>query len=323
MIARFTRWLLLAEMVLVLLAWLFFTRVWGWRHGVSALAASVILLLIIRLIITANSFLVAWRYASPTPERFQLNVRGACRLFLSEFTATMITSSWSMPFHCFESRTTSSSGSPKRPALLVHGYLCNSGYWDALSPVLLEHGINHRALSLEPIFGSIDAYVPQLELAIETLCHENACETIDLVAHSMGGLAIRAYLRQHGTRRIRRIITLGTPHHGTHMANTGAGINCTQMARDDGSDGDGRSEWLRELAQAEGTSVHSRFVSIYSHHDNIISPQTSSHLEGAINVELGGIGHVRLARHPKVIDLVIHYLKDESNPCQPGPDARA
>jgi pimeloyl-ACP methyl ester carboxylesterase len=41
---------------------------------------------------------------------------------------------------------------------------------------------------------------------------------VSIVAHSMGGLLIRAALRHHGMERVRRVVTLGTPHQGTLAA---------------------------------------------------------------------------------------------------------
>jgi len=50
-----------------------------------------------------------------------------------------------------------------------------------------------------------------------------------LVAHSMGGLACRAYLRRHGRGKVGRLITLGSVHCGTRLARLGLGPNARQM----------------------------------------------------------------------------------------------
>jgi hypothetical protein len=50
------------------------------------------------------------------------------------------------------------------------------------------------------------------------------------------------------------------------------------------------------------------FTSIFSHHDNIISPQTSSLLPGARNLAFGGIGHVALGRNPRILGTVMREL---------------
>ena len=45
---------------------------------------------------------------------------------------------------------------------------------------------------------------------------------IHIVAHSMGGLVARAALKTHAIARVRRLITVGTPHAGSFAASAGA-----------------------------------------------------------------------------------------------------
>ena len=124
----------------------------------------------------------------------------------------------------------------------------------------------------------------------------------------MGGLAARAYLRDHGSRHIAKVITLGSPHQGTGLANFGAGLNSRQMRWTGNAKTGTPSEWLRTLAETENDAIRALFVSIYSHHDNIVSPQTSSHLQGATNIEFNGIGHVALGFHPAIQKCVIEEV---------------
>jgi triacylglycerol esterase/lipase EstA (alpha/beta hydrolase family) len=128
----------------------------------------------------------------------------------------------------------------------------------------------------------------------------------------MGGLAIRAYIREHGLQRIAQVITLGTPHGGTAVAQFGVGANCAQMHRSHDSRGGTPSRWLQRLEASENAQTRTRFVSIYSHHDNIIAPQTSSYLPSAINIGLHGIGHVTLAVDASVQSLVVEEIRKAS-----------
>jgi hypothetical protein len=66
------------------------------------------------------------------------------------------------------------------------------------------------------------------------------------------------------------------------------------------------------LAASEDAQTRALFVSIYSHQDNIVAPQTSSHLPGATNIELHGIGHVALALDAKVQSLVVAEIRKAS-----------
>jgi len=315
MVALVTRGLLLMQFVAAGVIAIGLVKTGQVRHPLAALMAGIFVIGSLRLLITANNFFLSWRFGSKTPAVHQLSLREDCRLFLKEFRASMASSSITMPFFQFEKREAGMT--TMLPVLLVHGYFCNSGYWHGMSDALLHAGITHRAIDLEPVTGSIDDYVPSLYQAIETLCRETSNNNVVIVAHSMGGLAIRAYIREHGLQRIARVVTLGTPHGGTAVAQFGLGANCVQMHRSHDSRGGTPSRWLQDLEASESAQTRGLFVSIYSHHDNIIAPQTSSYLPGATNIELHGIGHVTLAVEPSVQSLVVEAIRKTSHPRRP------
>jgi pimeloyl-ACP methyl ester carboxylesterase len=198
-------------------------------------------------------------------------------------------------------------GSPHPPVLLLHGYGCNSGYWTHLAPLLDARRISYATVDLEPITGDIDDYVPQVARAADRLRAAAGADRLTVVAHSMGGLVARAWLRRHGSEHVARVITLGTPHHGTCLASFGVGRNAAQMRRA-GPAGGLECPWLRELAASEDAATRALITSIYTHHDNIIAPQTSSELAGARNIEMGGVGHVAMGRNRRVLARVMDEL---------------
>jgi triacylglycerol esterase/lipase EstA (alpha/beta hydrolase family) len=190
--------------------------------------------------------------------------------------------------------------SPHPPVLLLHGYGCNSGYWAHLTPLLDAARISHATVDLEPVVAAIDDYVPAVERAVDALCAATGAPQVTIVAHSMGGLVARAWMRAHGHARVARLVTLGTPHHGTALARLGLGENAVQMRQG--------ARWLRLLADSEDAATRALVTSIYTHHDNIVSPQTSSVLPGARNIEFGGIGHVALGANPRVLAEVMREI---------------
>jgi triacylglycerol esterase/lipase EstA (alpha/beta hydrolase family) len=306
MVIRVTRILLLLQLLIAATLYLIATRMLGMRNPALAGLLAVGTVLLVRMLITANNFGLAWLYHSETPNHHRVTRRAAVRLFLSEYVASMVTSSWTMGF-CTFGEWRGDAGLP--PVLLVHGYGCNSGYWHFMSRALRRAGISHYAIDLEPVFAGIDQFVPQLYRRIEAICKQSGHDRLIIVAHSMGGLVARAYLRDHGAARVARVITLGTPHRGTGLARFGAGDNSRQMQWT-GSAIEGRcSAWLAELERQEDPALRALFVSIYSHHDNIVSPQLSSCLPGAVNIEFNGIGHVALGLHPRVQQEVIAAIR--------------
>ncbi len=266
-----------------------------WGAGLAALACVVA----VRLAINLNNFIMAARAASATPAEHRLGWRAALRLFCAEFRASMLASSWHM---LRPNRRLHHAGGV--PVLLLHGYGCNSGYWVHLAARLRRAGISHMALDLEPIGGSIDRYADRIEAALQRLCQATGARRAVIVAHSMGGLASRAYLRRHGPGRVARVITLGTPHHGTALASFGPGTNAREMRLG--------SPWLAALAASETPAIRALFVSVWSHHDNIVAPQDSSFLPGARNLAFSGVGHVALGADARILRTVMDEIASVS-----------
>ncbi|WP_295999912.1 alpha/beta fold hydrolase [Rugamonas sp.] len=273
--------------------------------GAIDVALGVAAVVFVRMLISANNFLLSWRAGSATPPAHRLGPRRAAALFLGEFRASMLASSYDMlkpvglrlrSAPAFDA----DPGARRPPVLLIHGYACNSGYWAPLSAVLGRAGIAHHGIDLEPPGCAIDDYVPQVQAAVERLLALTGAGRVVIVAHSMGGLVARAWLRRHGGARLARLITLGTPHHGTGLASLGPGANARQMRRG--------HRWLAELAGAEDAARRAAITSIFSHHDNIVAPQESCRLPGARNVELGGVGHVALGRSAAVLASILQEI---------------
>jgi triacylglycerol esterase/lipase EstA (alpha/beta hydrolase family) len=257
----------------------------GWPAGLAAGAACLVL---VRLAISANNFVLSRHSGSVTPAAHVLKPAGALALFLHEFSSSMLTSSWYMLRPIGMRLQPQARG---LPVLLIHGYACNSGYWRPMSKLLAQARISHYGIDLEPPGASIDDFAPQVHAAVERLRAETGSAQVVILGHSMGGLVARAYLRRYGHAHVARVVTLGTPHYGTALAHFGPGSNAAQMRRG--------SEWLDLLHASEANLQRTLFCSIYSVHDNIISPQDSSALPGACNLVFGAIGHVALGRHPQ------------------------
>jgi CheY-like chemotaxis protein/triacylglycerol esterase/lipase EstA (alpha/beta hydrolase family) len=275
----------------------------------QAVLLGIVSVVLVRLLINANNFVMAACFAGATPQAYRLGAGARLRMLAGEFKASMLVTSWFIPRASAATRIHPDSRHP--PVLLLHGYGCNSGYWVHLTPLLDAARISHATVDLEPVAGDIDGYVPLVEHAVRELLAASGAGQVAIVAHSMGGLVARAWMRDHGSAQVARVITLGTPHHGTALARFGLGRNAVQMRRD--------SEWLRALARSEDAATRALLTSIYTHHDNIVSPRDSCRLEGARNLEFGGIGHVALGSNPRVLAAVMEELAASSPASAPAP----
>ena len=268
---------------------------------ITGLAGGAIALVLVRLAISANNFRISAGSGSVTPYQHRIGAPGAARLFGEEFAASMRFSSWIMPRAMPSMQVYRDATS--LPVLLIHGYGCNSGYWAHLTPLLDAARISHATIDLAPVTASMDDFVPLVEEGVRALLAATGAARVVIVAHSMGGLVARAWMQDVSRGRVARVITLGTPHHGTSMASLGVGVNALQMRRD--------SAWLRALAAAESTETRASITSIYTHHDNIVTPQTSSELDDARNLAFGGVGHVALAANRGILAAVMDELERE------------
>lgn len=275
------------------------------RHGTTwwlALLAGVGAVALARLLINMNNFVLSSVFGSPTPAAHRLRWRARLRMLAAEFGASMAMTGWHMARASAATRIHrhGMDGIVPVPVLLLHGYGANSGYWAQLAPLLDAARISHATVDLEPMAAGIDDYAPLVERQVLALLAATGADRVAIVAHSMGGLVARAWMRAYGHARVARVITLGTPHHGTALARFGLGVNASQMRPE--------SAWLRALNASEDAATRALITSIWTHHDNIVAPQTSSRLAGARNVELGGVGHVALGADARVLAEVMREL---------------
>jgi len=197
--------------------------------------------------------------------------------------------------------TTAQPGQAARvPVLLVHGYICNYRVWDKVAQALHQAGHPVLAITLEPLFTSIDDYTAKIQQAVQQLQQATGAAQVALVGHSMGGLVMRAWLRQHGSATVAKIITLGTPHQGTRIAAWSPTTNAAQMAW--------HSAWLQALQASESPATRQLMHIALTRHDNIVYPQREQVLEGAAVTEFEGVGHLELCLDDRVIAWLLQKL---------------
>lgn len=276
------------------------------RHGWSAgglLALALATALGLRLVLVLFTSFLGWRHRSPREPSRQLGIGGTVRLVASEYLALLADNFVYLPFPALAVRPDPVPSPAEGPAVvLVHGYLSNRGYFRPMVRWLEARGVAPVFVpEYRSVFADIEAAVVTLHAAIERIAAGTGGRVV-LVCHSMGGLVARQYLRQHGEARVARLVTIASPHHGTAIARLGFGPHARQM--------ECGSAFLEGLAQAErARSPQVPALSIYTVHDNLVSPQDTSRLAWARNAALAGVGHVGILASREAFELVLAELR--------------
>lgn len=287
----------------VLAAWaLALWCVWWWRERPLVAVGVVLALMSLHAWVLALEFvLMAWHNRrDPAP---RASGRAVLAAWWVESHVASWVFGWLQPFAWRRwpdtavpgATTTVTAAQGPRAVVLVHGFVCNRGLWTPWLRELRRREVPYATVNLEPVFGSIDDYVPLIDAAVARATAATGLPPL-LVGHSMGGLAIRAWLRALGPgaqARVHHIVTLGTPHHGTWLARFSHLANGQQMQVD--------RPWLRQLQADEAASSYPQFTCWYSNADNIVFPASTATLPGADNRHIAGVPHVAMAFHPKVM----------------------
>jgi triacylglycerol lipase len=266
----------------------------GWPWWAALLAA--VLVLNIHAVVLAIEF--AWLHlVEPGAGIPRPTARGLVTAWWGEVITGLRVFGWRQPFRAGAVPDELSASSPRRGVLLIHGFVCNRGLWTPWMTHLRRNGTPYVAISLEPVLGPIDCYVQRIDAAVAQLERATHRPPI-VVAHSMGGLAVRAWLRDSAAeQRVHSVITIGTPHAGTSIARFALSPNTRQMREG--------SAWLRTLEASETPERRRLFTCYFGHCDNIVFPACNAMLPDAANHHVPGVAHVHLAFHPPILDDVL------------------
>jgi triacylglycerol lipase len=109
--------------------------------------------------------------------------------------------------------------------------------------------------------------------------------SVDVVGYSAGGVITRIFVRDDGGASVvRRVLTLGSPHHGTDVATLAAQAGggcpkaCEQMVTG--------SDVLRHLNAGDETPDGPKWITVRTEGDRTVTPSESAELDGALNIDI-------------------------------------
>jgi triacylglycerol lipase len=193
----------------------------------------------------------------------------------------------------------------KNRVLLIHGIDDTEALFQTMRPFLESHGRAVYCLNLTPNNGAagLEVLARQIAAYVETT-FENK-EMFDLVAFSMGGIVARYYVqRLGGLQRVRRLVTISSPHNGTRVAFLRWNDGARQMRPG--------SAFLCDLNRDAHVLDRIGFTSIWTPFDLMIVPASSSVLPAGRTIRVNVGAHALMVRNRRVLKLVADALSEKS-----------
>jgi pimeloyl-ACP methyl ester carboxylesterase len=103
--------------------------------------------------------------------------------------------------------------------VLVHGIWMTGLDMSLLRHRLKECGFNTVQFSYPTIRCSLQDNAARLQRFVQNYLKQHDVDTIHFVAHSLGGLLLRQFFYDFPDQKPGRVVTLGTPHTGSQVAN--------------------------------------------------------------------------------------------------------
>lgn len=195
--------------------------------------------------------------------------------------------------------------SAQDPILFVHGYLESASLWNTMIGRFEKDGYKKSELSAYTYNTSTSNKTlaeTEVKSHVESLLKATGATKVDIVAHSMGSLNSRWYVKfLGGEGKVDDWVSLGGPNHGTETANFCFSTSCVEMRVG--------SKFLGELNAGDETPGTVNYGTWWSPCDEIINPDSSVSLSGATNTETACISHTALTTDETVYKQVREFVK--------------
>ncbi|MFJ2029565.1 esterase/lipase family protein [Streptosporangium sp. NPDC087985] len=177
------------------------------------------------------------------------------------------------------------------PVIFVHGWAGGGWNWAVMKSDFQKDGWPADRLFAWDYRSTQSNVTTAKELAsfVEQVRRQTGAEKVDIVTHSMGGLSSRWYLKfLGGTAFVDHWVSIGGPNHGTNASYLCdlLIVSCGEMNYN--------SSFLKQLNNGGETPGPVNYGTFWSWCDEIINPDESVKLDGAVNAQVGCIGHLSL-----------------------------
>ncbi len=255
----------------------------------------------------------------------------------------------------------------ERPVLFLHGYMGKPEEFKEMSEWMTREGqnvdggivkvdnlndLNPKAnmftLAFTKPYQTMAVNAAEIKATVEAICKATGSETVDIVAHSKGGLDARTYMMD-ADERVDHIVTIGSPHKGSPLANlelvvreelnkpvfppikdpqinkslreisvdtvNSKGQHSNQVLHDLNENWNiqsGRAEYLAISGRGVLTITEPAGLSFKG--DGVVSLKSSSALKGAAKGQVKHERHGNLPQNAKVMLKVADFLTGQTSP---------
>lgn len=192
------------------------------------------------------------------------------------------------------------------PILFVHGWNGSASNWSTMKARFEKDGYppsyllayNYNTSTSNKITGETE-----VKARVEQLLKETGATKVDILAHSMGSLNSRWYLKfvPGAQEKVDDWVSFGGPNHGTSAANICFSTTCVEMRIG--------SKFLTELNAGDETPGAVNYGTWWSTCDEFINPDESVILSGATNTNVGCVSHLGLVSDETIYKEVREFIK--------------
>ena len=187
---------------------------------------------------------------------------------------------------------------------MIHGLWNNSSIFSSISSKLDDIGVEYFAPTLKHSYG-MTSIIDLTNILNELILEKYGLEKkLDILGFSMGGIIGRYWLQKfNGHKRTRRLISIGSPHKGTLMAQfipkyPFKGISEMKI----------NSKFLRKLADNDFFLDDIECINFFTYWDLMVFPGSWANLNSGEKISVKLYKHPNLLKNTFSVDKIIEKI---------------
>jgi len=223
----------------------------------------------------------------------------------------------------------SDAGSSQNPILFVHGWYGNAGGFYSMMDRFYFDGwpleiLKAFTFSVSGDYSSAGNIInaEYINNWVDDVLNKTGAEKVDIIAHSMGGLSSRYYIKfLGGLNKVDDFVSMGSPQHGVYGGTKVFQTNNSflySLNEGDETLGGILNDTIGPRVDPLGGRIYNsthipgniNYTAISSTGDFIAFPIITSNLDGANNIVAEGVEHVEMLYDEGFYNIIKHAIYD-------------